>query len=54
MASYVEFLYEILKQFFGGFWSILAGIFGGLFALVDVPDYIDVFEEYSGGFNVMA
>ena len=54
MASYVEFLYEILKQFFGGFWSIIAGIFGGLFALVDVPDYIEIFEEFSGGFNVLA
>lgn len=54
MASYVEFLYEILKQFFGGFWSILAGIFGGLFALVDVPNYVGIFDEFSGGFNVVA
>ncbi len=54
MASYVEFLYEILKQFFGGFWSILSGVFGGLFALVDVPDYVGVFEEFSGGFDVLA
>ena len=54
MASYVEFLYEVLKQFFGGFWSIISGIFGGLFALVDIPDYVEIFEEYSGGFNVLA
>ena len=54
MASYVEFLYEVLKQFFGGFWSILSGIFSGLFAFIDVPDYIDIFEEFSGGFSVAA
>ena len=54
MASYVEFLYEVLKQFFGGFWSIVAGIFGGLFALVDVPAYVGIFDEFSGGFNVAA
>ena len=54
MQSYVQFLYEILKQFFGGFWTVLSGIFGGLFALVDVPDYIDIFEEYSAGFTVVA
>ena len=54
MQSYVQFLYEILKQFFGGFWTILSGIFGGLFALVDVPDYIEIFEEYSQGFTVAA
>ena len=54
MASYVEFLYEVLKQFFGGFWSIVAGIFGGLFALVDVPAYVGIFDEFSGGFNIAA
>ncbi|MBR6681169.1 MAG: hypothetical protein IKL59_07915 [Clostridia bacterium] len=54
MQSYVQFLYEILKQFFGGFWTVLSGIFGGLFALVDVPDYIEIFEEYSKGFTVIA
>ncbi len=54
MASYVEFLYEVLKQFFGGFWSIISGIFGGLFAFVDVPDYIAIFEEFSAGFSVVA
>ncbi len=54
MASYVEFLYEVLKQFFGGFWSIISGIFGGLFAFIDVPAYIGIFEEFSGGFSVIA
>ena len=54
MASFVEFLYQILKQFFGGFWSIIAGIFGGLFSLVNVSDYIHIFDEFSEGFNVIA
>ena len=54
MESYVQFLYELLKQFFGGFWTILSGILGGLFALVDVPDYIEIFEEYSEGFTVIS
>ena len=54
MQSYVQFLYEILKQFFGGFWTVLSGIFGGLFALVDVPNYIEIFDDYSGGFTVAA
>ena len=54
MAAYVEFLYEILKQFFGGFWTVITGIFRGLFALVDFPSYIKIFDELSGGFNVAA
>ena len=53
MESYVKFLYELLKQFFGGFWIAISGIFGGLFDLVNVPAYIDLFETYSGGFNVL-
>ncbi|MBE6592733.1 MAG: hypothetical protein E7642_01920 [Ruminococcaceae bacterium] len=54
MASYVQFLYGILRQFFGGFWKVISGFFGGLFELINVPDYLNVFSEYSEGFNVAA
>ncbi len=51
MNGYVQFLYEVLKQFFGGFWKILSGVFGGLYSFIDIPAYIDIFEEYSAGFK---
>ncbi|MBE6604862.1 MAG: hypothetical protein E7639_04065 [Ruminococcaceae bacterium] len=54
MTAYVEFLYEILKQFFGGFWKIISGIFTGLFSLVDVPSYAAIVDTYHEEFNVFA
>lgn len=54
MTAYVEFLYGVLKQFFGGFWSILSGFFGGLFALVDIPAYGTILEQCKDEFDVLA
>ena len=52
MESYVQFLYELLKQFFGGFWKAIAGVFGGAFDLVNVPAYINLVEMHKNGFGV--
>ncbi len=52
MEAYVMFLYELLKQFFGGFWKVLANIFVGLFDIVNLPGYIKSLEEYCSGFGV--
>ena len=54
MESYVQFLLELLRQFFGGFWTVIAGIFGGVLDVVNVVDYFAIFDKYSGGFNVLA
>ncbi len=54
MESYVQFLYDLLIQFFGGIWNAVAGILGGLFQMVNIPDYIELFNNYSSGFNVAA
>ena len=54
MESYVKFLYELLRQFFGGFWTAISGLFGGLFDVVNVLDYFAIFDKYSAGFNVLA
>ena len=52
MESFVKFLYELLKQFFGGFWKAITGVFGGAFDLVNIPAYADLVEEYNSGFGV--
>lgn len=54
MTAYVEFLYGVLKQFFGGFWSIISGVFGGLFDFVDIPSYAAILEQCKGEFNALA
>ena len=52
MESFVKFLYELLAQFFGGFWKAIAGVFGGAFDLVNIPAYAELVETYNGGFGV--
>ena len=52
MESFVKFLYELLKQFFGGFWKAITGVFGGAFDLVNIPAYADLGEEYNSGVGV--
>ena len=53
MESYFKFLFEVLKQFFGGFWKILSNIFLGLFDIVNLPGYIKELEEYCNGFGAL-
>ncbi len=54
MESYVQFLFEILRQFFGGFWTVISGFFSGLLDVVNVLDYFAILDKYKGGFNVVA
>ena len=54
MQSYVQFLLEMLRQFFGGFWTAISGFFGGLIEVVNVLDYFDSLDKYKGDFNGIA
>ena len=52
MESFVKFLYELLAQFFGGFWKAISGVFMGAFDLVNFPAYAGLVGEYNSGFGV--
>ena len=54
MESYVKFLLDMLRQFFGGFWQVISGFFGGLIDVVNVPDYFAIFDRHSPGFNALS
>ena len=51
MESFVKFLYELLAQFFGGFWKAISGVFGGAFDLINIPAYANLIKEYNSGFG---
>ena len=51
MESFVQFLYELLGQFFGGIWRAVTGFFMGLFDLINIPAYADLVGEHSEGFG---
>ncbi len=51
MESFVQFLYELLGQFFGGIWRAVTGFFSGLFDLINIPAYADLVGDHSAGFG---
>ncbi len=54
MEGLVRFIKEILGQFFGGFWAIIKGIFGGVIQVFDIPAYVKVFQQYGNDFDGIA
>ena len=54
MENFGEFILELLKQFFGSLWSIISGIFSGLFGMFNIGKYINVFKAFSSEFNFLA
>ncbi len=53
MEAYVQFLFEFVKQFFGGIWKAISNVGLGLFDMVNVGAYFEFFSEYSDGFDVL-
>ena len=49
MEAFLAFLFEFLKQFFGGIWTAVKG----LFQIVNFPEYAKLVGEYSGDFGVL-
>ena len=54
MGNFTDFLLDLLKQFFGYFWSIFKGLFNGIVGMFDVPKYVEIFKDYCGEFNNLA
>lgn len=54
MESFLEYLFEVLKQFFGGMWHIIANFFVGIRDIFYIPGYIETLDKYKEGFNVLA
>ena len=54
MSNFVDFVLDLLKQFFGFLWSIFKGIFNGLVGMFNVPKYVEIFKQYCGEFNGLA
>ena len=54
MARFGEFVIELLKAFFGSFWTSISGFFNGFISLFNVMNYVEIFKKYSGDFNAVA
>ncbi len=52
MKTFIQYLYEILSQFFSGFVSIFKGIISGIKRIFDVGAYIKIATNYKNDFNI--
>ena len=51
MQTFFRFLFEFLRQFFGGFWTILKGFYTGIIEVFNVADYASIVSFYRDDFN---
>ena len=54
MASLATFIKDFIGVLIDGVVAIFKGIFGGIAQMFNIPAYIDVFKQHSGGFNAGA
>ena len=53
MAGFLDWFFAFLTTMIGGIWKIISGIFGGLFQIFNVVNYIDQIKSYKDGFGVV-
>lgn len=53
MAGFLDWFFAFLTTMIGGIWKIISGIFGGIFQIFNVVNYLEQFKSYKGGFNVI-
>ena len=51
MQTFFRFLFEFLRQFFGGFWTIIKGFYSGIIEIFNVSDYAEIVSFYHDDFN---
>ena len=51
MQTFFRFLFEFLRQFFGGFWTIIKGLYTGIIEIFNVVDYAAIVSFYRDDFN---
>ncbi len=52
MKTFIQYLYEILSQFFSGFLTIFKGIISGIKRTFDFGAYVKIATRYKGDFNI--
>lgn len=53
MHSLIDFLFELLKQFFGGIWRAISNFFIGLFEMINIGGYLESLSAYKDGFGIL-
>ena len=53
MGAFIEYLFDLLKQFFGGIWRVISNFFLGIFDMINIAGYLNTLNTYKGGFGVL-
>ena len=53
MGGFLDWFFDFLTTMIDGVWKIISGIFGGIFQIFNVVNYIKQFGTYKGGFNFL-
>ena len=51
MGAFLDWFFAFLTTMIDGIWKIISGIFGGIFQIFNVVDYVKQFGKYKGGFG---
>ena len=51
MGAFIEYLFGLLKQFFGGIWRAISNFFLGIFDMINIGGYLNTLDTYKGGFT---
>ncbi|MBR7095982.1 MAG: hypothetical protein IKC73_07170 [Clostridia bacterium] len=53
MGGFLDWFFAFLTTMIGGVFKIISGIFGGIFQIFNVGDYLAQFNDYKAGFGVL-
>ena len=53
MNAFFDWFFAFLTTMIDGVWKIISGIFGGIFQIFNVVNYVKLFAKYTGGFSVL-
>ena len=51
MGAFLDWFFAFLTTMIDGIWKILSGIFGGIFQIFNIVDYVKQFNTYKSGFS---
>ena len=53
MSGFLDWFFAFLTTMIDGVWQIISGIFGGIFKIFNIVDYISQFNTFKGNFGVL-
>ena len=53
MGAFLDWFFAFLTTMIDGIWKIISGIFGGIFQIFNIVDYVKQFSMYKSGFNTL-